>query len=107
MYRYNCIFISKFRILTDAGGVFVVILGIDPGLATVGFGVIDYSGGKFGVIEYGAILTKAGLPVEDRLLDIHQSVCELCHTFKPAAVSVEELFFNVNRKTAVPVCEAR
>ncbi len=85
----------------------MVILGIDPGLATVGFGVLDYSAGRFGVIEYGAILTSAGTPIEDRILDIYKNVCELCRTFKPSAVSVEELFFNNNRKTAVAVCEAR
>ncbi len=85
----------------------MVILGIDPGLATVGFGVIDYTGGTFKVIEYGAVLTPAGMVLEDRLHEIYKGICELCKTYRPQAVSIEELFFNSNRKTAVTVCEAR
>ena len=85
----------------------MVILGIDPGLATVGFGVIDYLRSCFKVIEYGAVLTGAGVPLEKRLNEIFDGVTELCKTYKPDAVSIEELFFNDNRKTAVTVCEAR
>lgn len=85
----------------------MVILGIDPGIATVGFGVIDYHAGTFKAIDYGAILTKAHIPLEDRLLEVYNGICELCKTFRPEAISIEELFFNSNRKTAVTVCEAR
>ena len=85
----------------------MVILGIDPGLATVGFGVLDYTRGSFKAIDYGAVLTPAGMPLEERLLEIYRGITELCETYKPDAVSIEELFFNDNRKTAVTVCEAR
>ena len=85
----------------------MVILGIDPGLATVGFGIVDYFRDSFGVIEYGAILTCAGEKTENRLSEIYDGVCELCRTYSPAAISIEELFFNSNRKTAVAVCQAR
>ncbi len=85
----------------------MVILGIDPGLATVGFGIVDYFRDSFKVIEYGAILTPAGEKTENRLSEIYDGVCELCKTYLPAAISIEELFFNSNRKTAVAVCQAR
>ena len=85
----------------------MVILGIDPGLATVGFGMLDYVKGSFKVIDYGAVLTPAGMALEERLLEIYRGITELCETYKPQALSIEELFFNDNRKTAVTVCEAR
>lgn len=85
----------------------MVILGIDPGLATVGFGIVDYFRDSFKVIEYGAILTAAGERIENRLSEIYDGVCELCKTYSPDAISIEELFFNSNRKTAVAVCQAR
>ena len=86
----------------------MITLGIDPGLATVGFGVVErVRGNDFNAIEYGAILTKANLSVEDRLCEIYDNVNELCRTFRPDAVSVEKLFFNTNEKTAINVAEAR
>ncbi len=89
----------------------MVILGIDPGYAIVGFGVVEY-GGKFGandfrVIEYGAVTTKAHQKTENRLCEIYEGICELCDKFRPDALSIEELFFNTNAKTAVNVCQAR
>ena len=86
----------------------MITLGIDPGLATVGFGVVEsVRGNDFNALEYGAILTKPNLSVEDRLCEIYDNVDELCKTFKPDAVSVEKLFFNTNEKTAINVAEAR
>ncbi len=85
----------------------MVILGIDPGLATVGFGVLDYTRDKFRVIEYGAVLTAAGKKLEDRLLEVFEGISELCETYRPDAVSIEEIFFNDNQKTAITVSEAR
>ena len=84
------------------------VMGIDPGLATVGFGIVDSAGTfDFRAIEYGAVLTPAGEKTEDRLLEIYENVDELVKTFKPEAVSIEKLFFNTNEKTAINVAQAR
>ena len=85
----------------------MVILGIDPGIATVGFGVIAAANGRFGAIEYGAIITKPHQLLETRLCEIHDAVTELIWRHKPDCMAIEELFFNVNVKTAVDVCHGR
>ncbi len=86
----------------------MIILGIDPGLATVGFGVVASSrGNDFSAIEYGAVLTEAKIKTEDRLCEIYDNIDELCRTFKPDAASVEKLYFNTNEKTAINVAQAR
>ncbi len=83
------------------------ILGIDPGLAIVGYGVIDYKSPKFTTIDHGAILTPANTNVEDRLISIYDKLDALIKTHEPDAVAVEELFFNTNQKTVITVAEAR
>lgn len=83
------------------------ILGIDPGIAIVGYGVIDYDVGHYKVIDYGAITTEAGLQVSVRLNMIFTAMSELIEKFKPEVVSIEELFFNKNVKTAITVAQAR
>ena len=85
----------------------MVILGIDPGLAIVGWGVIDYSGSRFRVLGYGAIETPAGMPTEDRLLMIYEQMTCLIKTYNPEQIAVEELFFNTNITTGIRVAEAR
>ncbi len=86
----------------------MTVLGIDPGLATVGFGVVMSRGGNdFHATEYGAVLTEAGKKVEDRLFEIYENVDELCKTFHPDAAAVEKLYFNTNEKTAINVAQAR
>ncbi len=85
----------------------MVILGIDPGLAIVGFGAIEYNKGKFRVLGYGAIRTEAGLPIECRLLDIYNDMNSLIERFHPDALAIEELFWNTNQKTGIAVAEAR
>ena len=85
----------------------MVILGIDPGIATVGFGVIAAANGRFGAIESGAIITKPHQLLETRLCEIHDAVTELIRRHKPDCMAIEELFFNVNVKTAVDVCHGR
>lgn len=85
----------------------MIILGIDPGYAIVGVGVIEYVGNKFRCIEYGAITTPAGMPVPQRLKIIYDELNLYIDKYKPAAVSVEELFFNSNQKTAIQVAQAR
>jgi len=83
------------------------ILGIDPGLATVGYGIIEYRGNSFTTLDYGAILTAAHTDFDKRLLSIHEQLSELITIFKPDAVAIEELFFNKNTKTAIAVAQAR
>ena len=85
----------------------MVILGIDPGVATVGFGIISDTGGVQKPKRHGVITTPAGLRLALRLMQIHLDVSELITTFKPDAIAVEELFFNTNLKTAVAVAHGR
>ena len=85
----------------------MVILGIDPGVATVGFGVITDTSGAPKPIRYGVITTPAGMRLALRLEQIHNDVTELIAAFKPDAIAVEELFFNTNLKTAVSVAHGR
>ena len=85
----------------------MVILGIDPGIAIVGYGVIEYVGNKFNVIDYGAITTKAGMKVEDRLSEIYNSLNDIINKYKPEFMAIEELFYNKNAKTVISVAEAR
>ena len=85
----------------------MVILGIDPGVATVGFGLINESGGVPKPQRYGALTTPAGTRLALRLTQIYNDVSELIATFKPDAIAVEELFFNTNLKTAVAVAHGR
>lgn len=83
------------------------ILGIDPGLAIVGWGVVDYEGSKFHTVDYGSITTPAGMPTEERLLLIDEGIRELTERFSPEHLAVEELFFNTNITTGIRVAEAR
>lgn len=85
----------------------MIILGIDPGLAIVGWGVLDYSGSKFRVIGYGSLQTPAGMKTEDRLAAIYQGIIQLIDTYHPEQIAVEELFFNTNITTGIRVAEAR
>jgi len=85
----------------------LLILGIDPGVATVGFGIISESGGKQMLRRYGVITTPAGMRLALRLSQIKSDVSELIETFKPDAIAVEELFFNTNMKTAIAVAHGR
>lgn len=83
------------------------ILGIDPGYAIVGYGVIDYIGNKFKVVEYGAITTDAGEEMNSRFKSIHDDLDEIIVRTKPEFMAIEELFFNSNQKTAINVAQAR
>ena len=85
----------------------MVIMGIDPGLATVGFGIVEYSKNAFSALEYGAVFTPAGKKTELRLEEIYENIDELIKSCRPNAVSIEKLYFNTNEKTAVNVCQAR
>ena len=83
------------------------ILGIDPGFAIVGCGVVEYTGNQFTVIGHTAVTTKAGLPLEQRLKTIYEDVGGIIDRYQPDAVAVEELFFNTNTTTAIQVGQAR
>ncbi len=85
----------------------MVILGLDPGIATVGFGIIQGNQGNFASLAYGAIRTEAGLPLSERLDTIFQDVNVMLDQFRPDAVAVEELFFNTNITTGIAVAHGR
>ncbi len=85
----------------------MIIIGIDPGYAIVGIGVIEYVGNKFRTLEYGAITTPAGMPTTERLKKIYEEMNMYLDKYKPDAVAIEELFFNSNQKTAINVAQAR
>lgn len=85
----------------------MIILGIDPGIAIVGYGVVDYKNSHFSTIDYGAILTPAHTPTPQRLCTIYDELDRLMCMYKPDSVAIEELFFNTNQKTAITVAEAR
>lgn len=83
------------------------ILGIDPGYAIVGYGVIDYSGSKFSVVGCGAVTTAADKPFPERLKDIYDDLLFIIDKYKPEALSIERLYFNTNTTTAIDVAQAR
>lgn len=85
----------------------MIILGIDPGLATMGYGVIKSEKGNFSVIDYGVVTTPKACTLPERLLQLEDGVKELIDTYKPDNVSIEELFFSKNITTGIPVAEAR
>ncbi len=83
------------------------ILGIDPGYAIVGYGVLDYDHNKFSVVSYGAITTEAGTPFHLRLNEIYDDMCGLLDMFKPDCMSIERLYFTNNKTTGIDVAQAR
>ena len=85
----------------------MIILGIDPGYATVGFGVIETTNGKNKAVEYGVILTPKEDSLPKRLAKISEGFEQLIEKYHPDAVAIEELFFQNNQKTAILVAEAR
>ena len=87
----------------------MVILGIDPGIAIVGWGVVESFGvgNKLRPLDYGAITTPSDMPTEDRLWEVHRELTAVVKTYRPDAASIEELFFNTNQKTGIIVAEAR
>lgn len=83
------------------------IIGIDPGYAIVGFGVIEYVNSRFTVVNYGAVTTPAGINFNRRLEIIYRDICQVLDTFKPESLAIEKLYFQNNQKTAIDVAEAR
>lgn len=85
----------------------MTVLGIDPGYAILGWGVIDYTGNKFSTISYGAVTTDAGTDFSDRLEMLYDGMMDICKTHHPECAAVEKLYFTTNQKTAIGVAQAR
>ncbi|MCL2508522.1 MAG: crossover junction endodeoxyribonuclease RuvC [Oscillospiraceae bacterium] len=85
----------------------MIILGIDPGYAIVGYGVIKYESGRFTVLDYGAVTTEAGQPFHERLEMIYDRVSAIMRRFEPQAMAIEKVFYNSNAKTVIDVSQAR
>ena len=83
------------------------ILGIDPGYAIVGYGILDYSNTKFKVVDFGAITTPAGMDFNKRLELIYDQMMLLFTKYNPEAMAIEKLFYNTNAKTVIDVAQAR
>jgi crossover junction endodeoxyribonuclease RuvC len=82
-------------------------LGIDPGTANTGYGVVRGAGSRLRALDDGVIQTRPGVPLERRLADIHQRVGELLDHHRPEAMAIEELYFGANVRTAFAVGQAR
>lgn len=85
----------------------MIILGIDPGFAIVGYGIIEYENYKYKALEYGAITTSSKEDMFMRFKKIHDELSEIIERTKPDVMAIEELFFNSNQKTAINVAQAR
>jgi crossover junction endodeoxyribonuclease RuvC len=85
----------------------VIVLGIDPGTAALGWGVIDQTAGRLRAIDHGCLVTSSNLSLGERLVLIHRHVAELIALHEPAVVAVERIFFSRNAQTAMAVGHAR
>jgi len=85
----------------------MIILGIDPGIAIVGYGVVEYKASHFTTLAMGAITTPAHTETSDRLASIYNELDSIIKMYRPQEIAVEELYFNTNQKTAIQVAEAR
>lgn len=83
------------------------IIGIDPGYAIMGWGILDLKGNKFSVVDYGSITTDAGVDAAKRLQHIYAELGAIIAKYEPEEAAIEELFFNNNAKTVILVGEAR
>ena len=107
-YNIICIIMGRFALQRRRKEAAAVrIMGIDPGYAIVGVGLVDYDNVRFSLVEYGAITTPAELPLETRLRQLYDDMRMLLEQYRPDAVAMEQLFFTTNRTTAIAVAEAR
>ena len=83
------------------------VLGIDPGYAIVGWGVVEYMGNRFAPVGYGAVITEKDTPFEQRLIEIYDGVLDMCKRYQPEALSIEKLYYQHNQTTVIGVAEAR
>lgn len=89
------------------GEMNLIIMGIDPGFAILGYGFIQYRGNHFEVLDFGVITTHADIPLAKRLLRLEEGLVGLLEQYRPEAVAVEDLYFNNNAKTALKVGQGR
>ena len=92
---------------TLQGGADMIVLGIDPGYAIVGYGVISFQGASYQALGCGAITTDADTPFDERLQIIFENMNRLIAEVRPDALSIESLYFQNNQKTGIMVAEAR
>jgi crossover junction endodeoxyribonuclease RuvC len=85
----------------------MLALGIDPGTANTGFGLVRSTGSRLEIVGHGVIITRAGTPLERRLADIHERVGELLDAHRPQSMAVEDLYFGTNAHSAFAVGQAR
>jgi len=85
----------------------MLVLGIDPGLATTGYGLVEGDGQRLELVAYGVVRTPAKTPIARRLLQLHDELAEILRQYRPDEAAVEELFFSTNARTAIVVGEAR
>lgn len=85
----------------------MIILGIDPGYAILGYGIIEKKGNSFRPIHYGAVTTPKDMPMDRRLEHLYDELREIIEEYRPQAASIEQLYFNNNAKTAINVGQAR
>ncbi len=85
----------------------MIILGIDPGFAITGYGVVDYTGNKFNVIDYGVVSTDKSELFSSRLQSIYDTLSFIIDQYHPDCMAIEELFFNNNAKTAIMAAHGR
>lgn len=83
------------------------ILGIDPGYAIVGYGVVEYDNFRFKTVGYGAVTTNVGTPFCERLEIIYNDLITVIEKYRPECMSIEKLYFNTNTTTAIDVAQAR
>ena len=85
----------------------MIVLGIDPGIANTGYGIVAGSGSRLQALEFGVIETRSAAATEARLAEIHSDICELIARFEVEAVAVEDLYFGANVVSAMAVGQAR
>jgi crossover junction endodeoxyribonuclease RuvC len=85
----------------------VIILGIDPGIVSIGYGLLSVTAGQPAVLDYGTIVMGSSLDLSSRLQGIHQGLVEICGRFHPEAMAIEDIFYNKNVRTAMTVGQVR
>ena len=85
----------------------MIILGVDPGTAALGYGIVERTGSRLRAVDHGVIVTSPDLPLGERLLAIHSGLAELVATHAPGVVAVDRLYFSRNAQTAMAVGHAR